>query len=61
MTQIMNLLHLAPDIQEEVLTLQYVTSGRDPVTERDLRAVVRDAVWATQRREWKRVQRRTSH
>ena len=61
MTQIMNLLHLAPDIQEEVLTLQYVTSGRDPVTERDLRAVVRDAAWATQRREWKRVKRRTNH
>ena len=61
MTQIMNLLHLAPDIQEEVLMLQYVTSGRDPVTERDLRAVVRDTAWATQRREWKRVKRRTNH
>ncbi|MFW6336899.1 MAG: hypothetical protein ACOC3G_07205 [Phycisphaeraceae bacterium] len=58
MTQIMNLLHLAPDIQEEVLTLQCVTSGRDPVTEWDLRAVVRNAAWATQRREWKRVKRR---
>ena len=60
MTQIMNLLYLAPDIQEEVLTLQHVMSGRDPVTERDLRGVVRNTAWATQRREWKRVNRRTN-
>jgi len=56
-TQVMNLLHLASDIQEEVLTLPDVTSGRDPVTERDLRAVVRNTVWASQRREWKHVKR----
>ncbi len=61
MTQIMNLLNLAPDIQEEVLMLQYVTSGRDPVTERDLRTVVRHNAWVTQRREWKRVKRRMNH
>jgi hypothetical protein len=29
-TQVMNLLHLAPDIQEELLFLPLVTQGRDP-------------------------------
>ena len=41
MTQIMNLLHLAPDIQEQLLHLPPVDAGRDPVTERDLRFIVR--------------------
>lgn len=50
MTQIMNLLHLAPDIQEEILFLPPVTEGRDPVTERDLRAVVTCLQWAQQRK-----------
>ena len=34
MTQIMNLLHLAPDIQEEILFLPLVASGRDPTGRR---------------------------
>ena len=32
MTQIMNLLHLAPDIQEAILHLPRVMEGRDPIT-----------------------------
>lgn len=40
-TQIMNLLHLAPDIQEEVLNLPPAPKGRDNVTERDLLTGVR--------------------
>ncbi|MFO0858013.1 MAG: hypothetical protein U0640_11715 [Phycisphaerales bacterium] len=36
MTQIMNLLHLAPDIQEQILDLPPAPKGRDPITERDL-------------------------
>lgn len=52
MTQIMNLLHLAPDIQEEILFLPQVTEGRDPVTERDLRRVVLIRHWSQQRRVW---------
>lgn len=39
-TQIMNLLSLAPDIQEAILCVAPVTSGKDPITERGLRAVV---------------------
>jgi len=49
MTQIMNLLHLAPDIQEAILHLPPVAEGRDPVTERDLRPVVRLVCWEKQR------------
>jgi len=52
MTQIMNLLHLAPDIQEELLHLPPVTSGDDPITERDLRPITRMRDWRKQRRAW---------
>ncbi len=48
LTQIMNLLHLAPDIQERLLFLPPVTSGRDPVTERDMRSVARLVRWRSQ-------------
>ncbi len=39
-TQIMNLLHLAPDIQEELLFLPRTVSGRDPIHEKLLRPIV---------------------
>jgi len=51
-TQIMNLLHLAPDIQEAVLCLPRVTEGRDPITERDLRPIAAIVVWQEQRGWW---------
>jgi hypothetical protein len=53
MTQIMNLLHLAPDIQEAILFLPRTTTGRDPVTERDLRVIVSVVDWGKQRRMWR--------
>lgn len=52
MTQIMNLLHLAPDIQEELLNLPPVADGRDPIAERHLRPIARLADWQEQRRAW---------
>lgn len=52
-TQIMNLLHLAPDIQEAILFLPRVEQGRDPITERDLRPVAALPDWRKQRRIWK--------
>ena len=52
MTQIMNLLHLAPDIQEAILHLPRVREGRDSVTERDLRPVARLMDWREQRAMW---------
>ena len=51
-TQIMNLLHLAPDIQEAILSLPRTESGRDPITERDLRPIAAIVDWRKQRREW---------
>lgn len=54
MTQIMNLLHLAPDIQEEILHLPLIAAGKDPVTERDLRPIAAVRNWQSQRTMWKR-------
>ncbi|MEX0641131.1 MAG: hypothetical protein WD468_00440 [Pirellulales bacterium] len=51
-TQIMNLLHLAPHIQEAILHLPRITSGRDPITERDVRPLCAEPNWARQRRLW---------
>ncbi len=48
-TQIMNLLNLAPDIQEKLLFLEPVTSWRDPINERTFRPVVDEPVWERQR------------
>jgi len=48
MTQIANLLLLAPKIQEGILNLSHVTSGQDPVTERSLREVAAHADWQSQ-------------
>jgi hypothetical protein len=50
-TQILGLLHLAPDIQEALLHLPPVTSGRDLVTERDLRPLTTMVRWDDQRRQ----------
>ena len=54
-TQIMNLQHLAPDIQEAVLFLPRTFAGRDAITEHDLRAVVAAPVWDEQRELWRRL------
>ena len=55
MTQIMNLLHLAPDIQEEILHLPPVERGRDPITEHDLRSVAAIVGWQGQRQKWQQM------
>lgn len=54
-TQIMNLLHLAPDIQEEILFLPPVAEGKDPIPERRLRAMQAEINWPKQRRMWERL------
>ncbi|HLP82879.1 MAG TPA: hypothetical protein VK157_00890 [Phycisphaerales bacterium] len=48
-TQILSLLHLAPDIQETLLNLPPVTRGRDPITEREIRPVAALVLWSDQR------------
>ncbi len=55
MTQIMNLLHLAPDIQEEILFLPSVEEGRDPIHEHMLRDMTRSLDWRKQRQAWKAI------
>ena len=56
-TQIMNLLLLAPDIQEEVLLLPPTNSGPDPITERDLRTLLATPSFAAQRQRWRTTYR----
>lgn len=53
MTQVMNLLHLAPDIQEEILHLPPIRAGKDTLTERDLRPITQLRDWREQRRAWR--------
>jgi len=60
MTQILNLLHLAPVIQEEILFLPEVVNGRDPVTERDLRRIAAESSWPVQAHAWSALRRLTS-
>ncbi len=54
-TQVMDLLHLAPDLQERVLFLAPVTRGRARVTERKLRPVTACVNWPEQRAVWGRL------
>jgi hypothetical protein len=49
----MNLLCLAPDLQEEILFLPPCERGHDLVTERDLRPIAAVADWRKQRRMWR--------
>lgn len=53
MTQIANLLLLAPDIQLALLELPRVRNGRDPVVEAHLRAIAAMVDWRGQRAAWK--------
>ncbi len=55
LTQIMNLLHLTPDIQEALLLLPPVEKGRDPITERELLPIAAVPDWQKQRRMWRRI------
>lgn len=60
LTQIMNLLHLAPEIQEQILFHPLITTGRDPVTERDLRRISGKARWQSQQSEWTKLKRQAA-
>ncbi len=54
-TQLMDLLLLATDIQEEILFLE-VAPGAQPISERALRdGVLRSLDWNKQRRAWDRL------
>lgn len=50
-SQVMDLLLLAPDLQERVLELEAV-DGREPLAERQLRPIVLLPLWTDQRLRW---------
>jgi len=52
MIQIMNMLHLASDIQEELLFLPLVMAGNDPIHEKMLRPIAAEVDWVRQRGMW---------
>jgi len=54
-SQIMNLLMLAPDIQEEILFLPRVERGRDPLYLYQLQAIALVPDWRKQRRVWREL------
>lgn len=53
-TQIMNLLNLAPAIQQRLLELGPVSVGKDTLTERQLRQVSENIDWRQQVCQWRR-------
>ena len=54
-TQIMNVLNLAPDIQEELLHFHSTARGRADITEREMRPVATISSWSRQRDRWQRM------
>jgi hypothetical protein len=54
-TQIMNLLNLSPAILAAILDLGPVDTGRDPVTERELRPVTDIHDWQSQCRRFAEI------
>lgn len=55
-TQIMNLLNLAPSIQEALLCLPPVKSGRSKVREWQLRPLAAELNWRSQIRRWRAIE-----
>jgi hypothetical protein len=51
----MNLLNLAPDLQEKLLLLPRTLMGRDPVTEQKVRAIAAHTGWEDQRNAMARI------
>ncbi len=55
MTQIMNLTLLAPEIQEQVLSMPPVSGRSGPVNERTLRRIAKEPCWSRQVAMWRRI------
>jgi len=54
-SQIVSLLHLAPDIQEALLFLPPTVRGRDPILLADLMPIAACIDWRKQRRLWRQL------
>ena len=61
MTQVMNLILLAPDIQEQLLFLPRTERGQDPFHLRQLQHITQVPDWRKQHRLWKELQRVVDH
>jgi hypothetical protein len=57
LSQILSLLHLAPDVQEQVLFSQRATRGRPELALRQLLSVAAALDWHEQRRRWRKLRR----
>jgi hypothetical protein len=57
LTQIMNLLQLAPDVQEQIVLLPSFKFGRSSLTERQLRPIAAAPNWRKQRKMWSELSR----
>ena len=57
-TQIMNLLHLAPHIQEEILFLPRTSGRRASLSENMLRPITHVLDWRKQRKMWDKVRKK---
>ena len=55
MSQIMNLVCLAPDIQEALLFLPHTLRGRDSIILRDLQSIASTLSWRRQRVLWRQL------
>jgi hypothetical protein len=55
-SQVMNLLALAPDLQEQILCGPRVERGRDPVHLRQLQPIAATLDWRQQRQMWHQLQ-----
>lgn len=56
MTQLMDLLLLAPSIQEELLQLE-CPAGCQPLPERSLRRITRSPLWSEQHEAWRNLKK----
>jgi hypothetical protein len=54
-TQVMNLLLLAPDIQEQILFLPRIERGRDSLSLRKVLPIAAELDWSVQRVMWKKL------
>ena len=57
----MNLVNLAPDIQEAILFLPRTLRGRDPIILWDLQPITSTLDWRKQRWKWQELQGRLRH
>ena len=54
-SQIVNLIHLAPDLQEALLFLPPTQWGRDAILLADLQPIAASFDWRKQRRLWRKL------